>query len=236
MDSMLHQSSNQNFFKVMMGDFRKKLRLPKALNLSSKVNVPTVFTLVSPTGGRSWMVAVKRVGDNFFLSNGWKAFAEDYDLEMGEFVLFRDEGRNVFNVKVFGKNACEKEVRITNRKEVPLTNRNTEEVANHVTFKYPFFTATVPKNDLNWYSTLIIPNSFAKKNLKDNHLGVTRAVTLRVKTGGTWNLRYSVGVHSRLVGGWKDFVEGNNLKGGDFLVFELVDKNHIQMNVSIIRS
>ncbi|PIA52393.1 hypothetical protein AQUCO_01000338v1 [Aquilegia coerulea] len=222
MDSMLHHTSNiPNFFKVMVGDFQKKLSLPKALTLCFKPKVPKMFTLISPTGS-SWMVSVKRVDKDFFLANGWKTFAEDYALELGEFVVFRYKGDNAFSVKVFGKNACEK--------EVPSTNKNIEEVANHVTSKYPMFTTTVPKGDLTWYTTLIIPKLFAKKYLKNNHLGLTRDVTLRVTTGGTWNLRYSVGVHRRLIGGWKTFVVGNNLKARDILVFELVDRNPIQMN------
>ncbi|XP_038714674.1 B3 domain-containing protein Os03g0620400-like isoform X2 [Tripterygium wilfordii] len=58
--------------------------------------------------GRSWLVEMVNLNDSLFFGKGWKAFVEDHSLEEGDLLLFKYDGNLVFDVKVFGKNRCEK--------------------------------------------------------------------------------------------------------------------------------
>ncbi|KAI3966129.1 hypothetical protein MKW92_019970 [Papaver armeniacum] len=84
---------------------------------------------------------------------------------------------------------------------------------------------------------LKVPIAFASSYLKN----ITRMViSLRISDGRTWKVGYVSGTQagrpvSKLSKGWYKFVADNHLKEGDVCVFELVDREKIEMNVHIFQ-
>ncbi|KAF9608833.1 hypothetical protein IFM89_011871 [Coptis chinensis] len=109
MDRMLkRRSESPSFFKVMYGDYKNKLLLPRAFVIKNlNEDVPSKLTLTSPSR-RSWRVSVKKVDDDFFLCSEWKTFAKDHALQVGEFIVFSYNGNSDFRLKIFGKDFCMK--------------------------------------------------------------------------------------------------------------------------------
>ncbi|OVA02262.1 B3 DNA binding domain [Macleaya cordata] len=77
-----------------------------------------------------------------------------------------------------------------------------------------------------------IPRDFAKAYL----IKKNRNAILRVPHGRTWHVQCDIGkYYTRLGSGWKKFVSDNQLNECDVCVFELVDRNNSEMNVSVFR-
>ncbi|KAI3844495.1 hypothetical protein MKW92_036506 [Papaver armeniacum] len=80
-----------------------------------------------------------------------------------------------------------------------------------------------------------MPAQFAKTFLTKQ----SQIVTLRVSDGRMWhvqcNTSTSLKYQAYLLKGWYEFVLGNHLKEGDVCVFELVDKDNLELNVNIFR-
>ncbi|KAF5189723.1 hypothetical protein FRX31_020690 [Thalictrum thalictroides] len=111
------QSRQPYFVKGMIGDFRNKLRIPMTFIKDFKGNVPKQFKLRSLIG-RSWIVSVKQVDDDFFLCNEWKDFARDNALEFGEYIICIQNGNSDFTVKICSKSSCNKEVSLAKKNNV----------------------------------------------------------------------------------------------------------------------
>ncbi|CAI0376368.1 unnamed protein product [Linum tenue] len=65
----------------------------------------TAAVLRTP-GGKSYQVKIS--GGREFSDAGWKAFAADHSLHVGDFVVFRYDARMVFDVMIFDPSACER--------------------------------------------------------------------------------------------------------------------------------
>ncbi|KAI3901844.1 hypothetical protein MKW92_031252 [Papaver armeniacum] len=67
----------------------------------------------------------------------------------------------------------------------------------------------------------------------------SQIVTLRVSDGRMWQVRCTTSpppyCQAHLLKGWSEFVLGNHLKEGDVCVFELADKDNLELNVTIFR-
>ncbi|KAI3946041.1 hypothetical protein MKX01_024797 [Papaver californicum] len=63
-------------------------------------------------------------------------------------------------------------------------------------------------------------------------------VTLRDSEGRTWDVGVSTyrEKQTKLMTGWSDFVLDNHLEVGDVCIFELIDRNNLQMDVTIMRA
>lgn len=55
--------------------------------------------------GRTWSVKIR---DRSF-EDGWQDFAQDHDLHVGDFLVFRYGGNMVFDVVVFDTSACQRQ-------------------------------------------------------------------------------------------------------------------------------
>ncbi|KAL0911196.1 hypothetical protein M5K25_019318 [Dendrobium thyrsiflorum] len=96
-----------SFFKVMIGDFQTRLRIPPCFHkhLSGKILVKSVLR---SRGGRRWAVMLRREGKNLFFGKGWECFVTDLSIQLGEFLLFVYDGDLGFDVKIYGITGCEK--------------------------------------------------------------------------------------------------------------------------------
>ncbi|CAH8335928.1 unnamed protein product [Eruca vesicaria subsp. sativa] len=100
------------FFKVYLPEFSSnELVIPQAfINILDKP-LPKEVALVDETGWL-WDVETKteeRVGVVVF-RQGWAEFAKDHSLVFGDFLVFRYDGDSRFDVKIFAKDGCKKDL------------------------------------------------------------------------------------------------------------------------------
>ncbi|XP_043719268.1 B3 domain-containing protein Os01g0723500-like [Telopea speciosissima] len=79
--------------------------------------------------GKSWHVKVK----GFHFQEGWVGFAQDHDLVVGDFMVFRHEGGLVFETMVFDRNGCERKYPIFYVKKEDETLEKDERRGNETT-------------------------------------------------------------------------------------------------------
>ncbi|XXG49264.1 hypothetical protein AAC387_Pa02g3494 [Persea americana] len=96
-----------SFFKILLGDFTEKIRIPPAFikNLNGKVIDESILRCPN---GKVWPVKVKQDAGHLFFRKGWQDFVKDNSLEAGELLVFRYDGNSGFDVQIFGKSGCEK--------------------------------------------------------------------------------------------------------------------------------
>ncbi|GAV88972.1 LOW QUALITY PROTEIN: B3 domain-containing protein, partial [Cephalotus follicularis] len=59
---------------------------------------------------KSWQVTMDKNDEGYFFSNGWSEFVKYHNLEFGDFVLFWFLGDSKFEVVIYGRTACEKDI------------------------------------------------------------------------------------------------------------------------------
>ncbi|PRQ49170.1 putative transcription factor B3-Domain family [Rosa chinensis] len=115
-----------SFFKVLIGDFSDKLRIPQAFRKHLAASVLQQSHLRTPAG--TWLVDVKSDNGRFFLQKGWKQFVHDNGLKLGEFLIFRYAGNSKFYVDIYGRHGCKKEFIMPARSsEKPFKKRHGNE-------------------------------------------------------------------------------------------------------------
>jgi len=72
-------------------------------------NVPHRFIIESATTKKCCRVEVKEDEDGkVYLGEGWNDFVVQHSLEVGSFLVFEYEEQSILQVKIYGKNGCEK--------------------------------------------------------------------------------------------------------------------------------
>ncbi|KAL3629945.1 hypothetical protein CASFOL_026257 [Castilleja foliolosa] len=66
--------------------------------------------VLKDTGGKKWHVDVEETPEGFYLKKGWPSFVEYHRLKHGEFLVFKYDKCQTFIVKIYGTNACKKEI------------------------------------------------------------------------------------------------------------------------------
>ncbi|XP_010908022.1 B3 domain-containing protein At3g17010 [Elaeis guineensis] len=106
-----------SFFKVMMGDFKTSLRIPTPFKKRLRGKLRSKSVLRSARGG-IWHVAMRGSDrDGWFFQRGWEAFVADHAVAVGDFLVFVFDGDIGFDVKIYGKNGCEKEAVVSPKKD-----------------------------------------------------------------------------------------------------------------------
>ncbi|XP_077218855.1 B3 domain-containing protein Os01g0723500-like [Tasmannia lanceolata] len=99
-----------HFFKVLLGDFSRRLRIPPAFmkHISKESLFKRKAILEGPTS-RVWHVGLSRKFNGTYLQDGWQEFAKAHSLRVSDFLVFRYDGNMHFSVLIFDKTACERE-------------------------------------------------------------------------------------------------------------------------------
>lgn len=63
-------------------------------------DLSNVATLTVPDGS-VWRVGLKRLGNKFWLLDGWQEFVQRYSIGVGHLLVFKYEGKSSFNVHIF---------------------------------------------------------------------------------------------------------------------------------------
>nr|GMD21782.1 B3 domain-containing protein REM10-like [Ipomoea batatas] len=96
---------NPHFFKPIHQGFKNGVSIPTAfLDKYLKGQAPKFAIL--RRGDRSWRV---KMSGGRMLGDGWEKFAAENGLSVGDVVVFRQEGDNVFDVSVFEPSLCERD-------------------------------------------------------------------------------------------------------------------------------
>ncbi|XP_023914212.1 B3 domain-containing protein LOC_Os12g40080 [Quercus suber] len=113
-----YKSNKPSFFKVLIGDFSEQLRIPPAFVKNFNGRLLSKCSLRSSTG-KVYIVRVEKRGNNgLFFWSGWHDFVKDNSLDIGDFLVFKYDGNStMFKVKIYGRNTCEKDVRLAKREE-----------------------------------------------------------------------------------------------------------------------
>ncbi|KAF9608848.1 hypothetical protein IFM89_011886 [Coptis chinensis] len=218
------------------------------------------FVSLRVLDGRTWQVQpVFTIGGaNVKLSKGWKTFVLDNHLEEEDICIFELVDRKHMGLKVsifdhnhnpkIRKRATaesdipawparnkQKEVTVTVTGEpVPICKKGAVMEDGAFKSENPFCEIPMRHSYVHEPFILNLPNWFARRYLKEN----VAFVTLRGLDGRTWQVRCAYRkdkFNVKLVGrGWKTFVLDNHLEENHTCVFELVDRNHIELKISIL--
>nr|XP_025888236.1 B3 domain-containing protein REM10-like isoform X1 [Solanum lycopersicum] len=170
--------------------------------------------------GKKWLVKV----NGWRLEEGWEKFAEEHDLHLGDFLVFKHEGDMEFEVSIFDSSHCDREYTEYLLEGVD----NAEETFKKVKFKEA---ATHNCRGQSHYQCIVRPNYISNGYLRlPKHFAIANGLTnkkcdliVRDERQRSWNLRL-VAYDScvRVYGEWSNFCIVNNLKKGDYVTFEIV--------------
>ncbi|KAJ8561123.1 hypothetical protein K7X08_027313 [Anisodus acutangulus] len=227
-----------HFFKPIQPGFEHGLKVPIGF-LKYLKGHEHIEHAVLRRGGKKWLVKLN--GQLF--EEGWEKFAKDHDLQLADMLVFRHEGNMEFEVSIFDSSHCDREYaeylqeegRVNNVEENSkklefkdkpnpniMSTRKAfpkEESASHSSFSQSHFKCAVRLYFLS-KGYLRLPKKFAMENgLVNKNCGLI----IRDERQRSWNLRlvtHNSIVH--VVGGWGEFHVANDLKEGDYMMFEVV--------------
>ncbi|PKI48443.1 B3 domain-containing protein Os03g0212300-like [Punica granatum] len=110
------------FFKILIGDFTTKLRVPPAFVKNFKEILPTKVRLEYDYVGRPllWNVKMKKNKSECYVTGGWQKIVRDLDLRVGDFLVFRLVNEETLEVVVFDRTCCEKKINIETKQDREL--------------------------------------------------------------------------------------------------------------------
>ncbi|KAK7357872.1 hypothetical protein VNO80_17169 [Phaseolus coccineus] len=175
-------------------------------------------TLWTSEEDRHWLVHFYRnySSGQISLTSGWKHFAKDHNLQMGDVCVFEKIKKSGISFRVFiYSNKQEPSSPKFSDYETPKCNNMV--VENHF---------SVCINDKQLYAVKV-PKIFF-----ENH-GIAKSTEVILQLGKrSWNVKLDP--YCRFTKGWNDFMRECRLKGGDICVLELIDKKKIVFEVSIL--
>ncbi|KAL5984821.1 hypothetical protein ACLOJK_038657 [Asimina triloba] len=95
-----------HFFKIMVGDFGHRLRIPPAFVKYVKEGITEA--ILECSNGRLWHVKLQKRPSGLYLENGWEVFAKEHCLQMHDCLVFGYDGAVNFTVQIYGTSACQK--------------------------------------------------------------------------------------------------------------------------------
>ncbi|KAJ8538802.1 hypothetical protein K7X08_030098 [Anisodus acutangulus] len=210
-----------HFFKPIQPGFKHGLRIPVGFLKYLKGHNQYEYAILK-RAGKKWKVKV----NGYRLEDGnWKEFVEENDVQLGFILVFRHEGNMKFEVSIFDSSHCDREYAEYLQEQETHTGEEIskkfkfKEAANHNGFGQSQFECIVRPYCIS-KCYLRLPKKFAMANgLINKRCGVI----IRDQRQRSWNLRlvtHNSIVH--VVGGWREFRVANDLKEGDYMMFEVV--------------
>ncbi|KAL5554602.1 hypothetical protein UlMin_042003 [Ulmus minor] len=200
-------------------------------------------TLRVPPSSRCWSCNFKVVPlkcgkyrRSFY--NGWRAFALENNLKVGDVCIFEltndtELSIDVSIVRVVDNPYCQ----LFEAQHRSLRTREKVGVLERAPFESekPIFKIVMqPSYIINVLPLPVYTNRYFK-----NKNG--SAITLRVPPSRCWSCKYKGSplkcgrYRAKFNDGWKEFAKENNLKVGDVCIFELTDESNMTIDVSIIQ-
>uniref|UniRef100_A0A0A0KG38 TF-B3 domain-containing protein n=1 Tax=Cucumis sativus TaxID=3659 RepID=A0A0A0KG38_CUCSA len=108
--------STLEFFKVFLpNSSSQSMSIPPAFVKYFNGRIPSE-AIIRDQSRNSWHVTLEELKNIVLFKDGWQEFVDSHHLKRGYFLVFQYDGSHVFDVKIFGKNGCKKELvsRISN--------------------------------------------------------------------------------------------------------------------------
>ncbi|GAB2227283.1 hypothetical protein Droror1_Dr00009098 [Drosera rotundifolia] len=97
-----------HFFKIMLGDFRTELRIPRQFSLQFKAKTGDRIVLRGPRGNAT-TVELMQEGEDYFFVGGWRDFIEYHGIKVTDFLVFRlNDDFSVNVILIFDNSGCER--------------------------------------------------------------------------------------------------------------------------------
>lgn len=84
---------------------------PGFISVLLENNIPENVMLRSVYEGYSWRLKIKKYGDIYWFSEGWKQVVEDTQLGIGDILVFIFVHHSTFELSIYSPDRCEKELR-----------------------------------------------------------------------------------------------------------------------------
>ncbi|XP_022962676.1 putative B3 domain-containing protein At5g66980 [Cucurbita moschata] len=102
--------SSLEFFKVFLpNSSSRRMSIPPAFVKYFRGCIPSEAVLKDQSG-QPWHVTLQELKNSVFFKNGWQEFVDSHCLKYGDFLVFQYDGNSTFDVKIFSKNGCKKEL------------------------------------------------------------------------------------------------------------------------------
>ncbi|CAI9104409.1 OLC1v1003072C3 [Oldenlandia corymbosa var. corymbosa] len=203
--------------------------------------------------GGPWPVRVVKTGNDVFLRHGWQEFVQDNSLQENNFLFFTYDGNAELAVQIFEDTGLERDYsaaasethqeddaspRVQNlgreaRDPKEEINGDREERIRSFLSSCgnDLFEKQMRRHNVANPFTLRIPLEFAEEHLGRNKT-VVRLISAKSQKSCKVNYTYNVrNKQCTFVGGWGKFARRNNLKIGNFCIFELVGERTFRVFV-----
>ncbi|XP_027172213.1 putative B3 domain-containing protein REM15 [Coffea eugenioides] len=222
-----------HFFKPILPGFEDGVKIPDSFLKYLDGKIPQNQAVLR-RGDEEWRV---KISDQF-LREGWRAFAVENELHVGDFVVFEHEENMVFEVLVFDPSHCERQFpsidddgkggsekskaaeaeEIPRSKKVKLEQSDDQEESDSTDqICCPYFISTVKPSTL-LYHRLHIPMDFVRAN------GLRKCnMMLRDQREILWTVKLNLEPRRAVIKcGCKSFLKAQEMKEGDEFMLELI--------------
>ncbi|OQU79469.1 hypothetical protein SORBI_3008G148900 [Sorghum bicolor] len=249
-----NQMHNKCSFVVMLDSGFKNgliLREKYAKNVGDQISETITLKVLD---GETYDIEVTKKNNELLLCFGWVAFANAYELEQGDTLVFRYSGESHFEVQIFSPSTCEKELSCFLTNSIPCVQERITSHDNHLQSpgsERRNKACTVCKNCISnhyWHhmsdqdrcfikimisasdfkNKLTIPKKFA------TNVGgqIPEEVQLEAPNGKTYNVKVAKEQNDLVIGtGWTKFSSSHDLRQGDLLVFTYSGYAHFKVRI-----
>lgn len=126
-----HMDDPKRFFKVLMGDFKNGVTIPRKFVANIREHLSEEVKLEAPDG-ETYTVQVAREQNESVLRSGWSDFACAYELQLGDLLVFRNSEKSHFKVRIFDPSGCEKELSCVPMDGTPCVKERKVSHGNHM--------------------------------------------------------------------------------------------------------
>ncbi|VVB05997.1 unnamed protein product [Arabis nemorensis] len=232
------------FFKVFLAETASEsLSIPLSFMEELADPLPPTAKLEG-TGGRTWKVSLSKIREGAYFTTGWSKFAEEHNLQSGEFLTFVYDGHRTFEVSIFGRSCC-KETRAVAEMVELSESEEVEEISMDDADDALAFSDDQEMSDRN-SNTDVIANPSFDTNLKsriyellipaqtiyEHNLTFGRTVKYIDAEGITSGERGKWADNRVCFKGWDRICRRNRLKMNDTVTCELL---HTRKEVHSIR-
>uniref|UniRef100_A0A3Q7IDZ7 TF-B3 domain-containing protein n=1 Tax=Solanum lycopersicum TaxID=4081 RepID=A0A3Q7IDZ7_SOLLC len=231
-------SKKPRFFKPIQPGYKHCIKIPIGF-LKYLKGLNHIKQAILRSRGKKWLVKVT----GWRLEEGWKKFAKENDLQLGDLLIFKHEGDMEFEVSIFDSSHCDREYAEYLQEEegnyVDATSKKVEKDLRHKTSDMTTPISQTPAStsadaDPHFIST-IRRYTFTKAILyfpmrfvKSNGLMSRSEMILVDEKQRSWSvLLGQMEHHFGIKRGWPQFRKANGLQEGDTYKFELTNNGTI---------
>uniref|UniRef100_A0A0D3FLC9 TF-B3 domain-containing protein n=1 Tax=Oryza barthii TaxID=65489 RepID=A0A0D3FLC9_9ORYZ len=168
--STARDDQEKYFFKVMIGDFHKRMTIPDKFARHFKGVISKTIKL-EPRSGYTFDVQVTKKLNILVLGSGWESFVNAHDLNMGDFLVFKYNGDFLLQVLIFDPSGCEKSTSCSMENAIDHVGQGWKE-HNDISTSYH----DQPKGNKHWMQK--------DSSSKGNKIGNTRSSNTPSKFSG----------------------------------------------------